>query len=143
MTDDEIDLLAMKHLGIHGVTKKSLREALSLYSQAEPKNPRGRPPRDIAQMMIFHIYYQATEVDGLSESEVTNKKIEAIANSARAQAHRDLEANGASREILNDFKYGIPESSVKNWRRDFKAMREADPERFHQIHKLIEAKRQK
>lgn len=143
MNDDDIDLLARIHLGAYGISKQSLRQALSLYDVTRPSNARGRPDRVIAQAVIFTIYYQATEVLGLTEQEITNKQLSAIANSARIRALDDLKANGSSRESQNEFKAEITESSVKKWRREFRALRESDQERFHKVFELLQTVRQK
>lgn len=143
MNEDDIDLLATIHLGAHGISKRSLRQALSLYDVTRPSIARGRPDRVIAQAVIFTIYYQATEVLGLTEQEITNKQLAAIANSARIHALNDLKTNGSSRESQNEFKAEITESSVKKWRREFRTLRESDQERFHKVFELLKTLRQK
>lgn len=142
MNEDDIDLLATIHLGAYGISKQSLRQALSLYDVTRPSNARGRPDRVIAQAVIFTIYYQATEVLGLTEQEITNKQLAAIANSARIHALNDLKTNGSSRESQNEFKAEITESSVKKWRREFRALRESEQERFHKVFELLQTLRQ-
>ena len=143
MEKRDLDFLAMVHLGDYGVTKQTLEQALSLYDLKKPPKPRGRPDRDLVQILIFYTYYQATEIEGLFERDVTNKKLAAKLNAARITILRVLQEAGAREEDINQFRNEIFESSVKVWRRNFRDIRETDPQRFHQIQKIIVQERQK
>jgi len=90
MIENDPNFLATFYLGIHGVTKKTLREALSFYELKKSNSSRGRPIRFVAQMLIFILYYKEIEINGISDRKISNKQLAATANKIRSVALNEL-----------------------------------------------------
>jgi hypothetical protein len=144
MKNYNLDFLAVTHLGIHGVSEKTLRQALSLYEKKSPKqNPRGRPDNVIGQLFVFWFYYKAIQKDGLTETQITNGDLAKSAEKIRNLTLLTHYTNKKMSDIPMELRLEVRETSVKGWRRRFREIRETDPERFHKIFNFIESKRQK